>query len=61
VKAGSTTVEIIVEDRKGNESEAKSVDIKMVPQGAKAEEHPADFQEVEIAPIEIYNIRRVTP
>jgi hypothetical protein len=61
VKAGSTTVEIIVEDRKGNESEAKSVDIKMVPQGAKAEERPADFQEVEIGPITIYNIRRVTP
>ncbi len=61
VKEGSTTVEIIVEDRKGNESEAKSVNIKMVTRGAKEEKPPADFQEVEIGPIDIYNIRRITP
>jgi len=61
VTSGSMTVEIMVEDRKGNESETKSVEIKMVTKGAKAEKPPAEFQEVEIAPITIYNVRKVTP
>ena len=60
-KSGTATVEIIVEDMKGNESAPMSVTIKMVTKGANAEKPPADFQEVEIAPIMIHNVRKVTP
>jgi hypothetical protein len=60
-KSGTATVEILVEDMKGNESEAKSVTIKLVAKGAKAEKAPAEFQEVEIGPILIKAIGKVTP
>ena len=60
-KSGSATVEIIVEDMKGNESAPMSVNVKMVSKGAKAEKHPAEFQEVEIGPILIKAIGKVTP
>ncbi len=60
-KSGSATLEIMVEDMKGNESEGKSVTVKMVAKGAKAEKAPADFQEVEIGPIMMPPIGKVTP
>jgi hypothetical protein len=60
-KSGTVTAEILIEDAKGNESEAKSVTIKMVAKGAKAEKTPAEFQEVEIGPIMIKAIGKVTP
>jgi len=60
-KSGSATVEIIVEDMKGNESAPMSVQVKMVTKGAKAEKPPAEFQNVEIGPIMIGRIGQVTP
>ena len=60
-RSGSTTVEIFVEDWKGNESAPMSVQVKMVTKGAKAEKPPAEFQNVEIGPIMIGRIGQVTP
>ncbi len=58
---GSAKVEILVEDWKGNESETKSVTIKMVRKGAKAQKPPADFQEKEIGPIMLNPFHIDTP
>jgi hypothetical protein len=54
----SGTVFITIEDWKGNESETKSVAVKIVPKGAKAEKPPADFQEKEIGPIMMDTLQR---
>jgi len=47
----SGTVEVMIEDWKGNESETKSVPVKIVAKGAKAEKPPADFKDEAIGPI----------
>ena len=47
----SGTVQVLIEDWKGNESEAKSVPVKLVLKGAKVEKPPADFKEVAIGPV----------
>ena len=54
----SGTVWVLLEDQKGNESETKSVAVKIVPKGAKAEKPPADFQEKEIGPVMMDTIQR---
>ena len=51
MKETSGTVQILIEDWKGNESETKSLTVKLVPKGAKVEKPPADFKEVAIGPI----------
>lgn len=51
VKNSEGTIWIMLEDWKGNESETKSVAIRLVPMGAKKEKPPAEFKEVEIGPI----------
>ncbi len=45
------TVEVMIEDWKGNESETKSVPVKIVAKGAKVEKPPADFKDVAIGPV----------
>jgi len=47
----SATIEVLIEDRHGNESETKSVTVKLVPRGAKEEKPPADFKEIAIGPV----------
>jgi hypothetical protein len=54
----SGTVFIMIEDQKGNETEEKSVAVKIVAKGAKADKPPADFKEVAIGPVMIDNIQR---
>jgi hypothetical protein len=51
-------ITIQVEDFKGQESEAKTVTVKLVPKGAKAEKAPADFQEIPIGPVMMQNVER---
>jgi len=58
IKEATVKVEILVEDWKGNESETKSVTVKIVNKGVKAEKAPADFQEVEIGPIMVGEIEK---
>ena len=51
------TIEVQIEDWKGNESEAMSATIKIMPKDAKAQKPPADFQEVAIGPIMLDNVQ----
>jgi hypothetical protein len=51
------TVEVSVEDWKGNESETMSAAVKIVGKGAKVEKMPAEFQEVAIGPVMLDNIQ----
>jgi hypothetical protein len=50
------TVEVMVEDRKGNESEAKSATVKIVAKGAKAETAPGDFKDVNLGPVMVQGL-----
>ena len=49
----SGTVWVLIEDRKGNESQTLSFPVKIVAKGAKAEKPPADFKETAIGPVMI--------
>jgi hypothetical protein len=49
----SGTVWVLIEDRKGNESQTLSFPVKIVAKGAKAEKPPADFKESAIGPVMI--------
>jgi len=55
------TVEVMVEDMKGNESETKSLPVKIVAKGAKAENPPADFKEVDLGPIMVQGLTTTPP
>jgi len=58
IKEAILMAEILIEDWKGNESETKSVTVKIVSKGAKAEKVPADFREVEIGPIMVGELEK---
>jgi hypothetical protein len=60
-KNTSGTVEIMIEDSKGNESEAKSLSVSIKAKDAKVEKAPADFQEFDIAPVILESIQIPTP
>jgi len=45
------TLEVVIEDWKGNASMPESVPVKIVGKGAKSEKPPSDFQEIAIGPL----------
>jgi hypothetical protein len=47
------TVEITLQDWKGNESESMSVPVRILPMGAKSEATPAEFKDKALGPIMI--------
>jgi hypothetical protein len=51
-------VAVQIEDMKGQESEVMTVNVKIVPSGAKVEQPPAEFQEIEIGPVMLDTIQR---
>lgn len=52
------TIFVQIEDWKGNETETKSLPVKLETKGAKVEKPPADFKEVAIGPVMMQNIQR---
>ncbi len=50
-KTGEGTIDVYVEDWKGNASQVISLPMKMVASGGKVQKPPADFQELAIGPI----------
>jgi hypothetical protein len=51
------TVEVLVEDMKGNESQTISLPVIIKAKGAKVEKAPADFEEKEISPVMLENLQ----
>jgi hypothetical protein len=53
MRSVSGTVEITIEDWKGNESETMSLPVKIVASGAKSQSAPAEFKDKALGPIMI--------
>ena len=53
----SGTVQVSIEDRKGNESQTMQAPAKIVPKGAKSAKAPAEFKEMAIGPVMLGTFR----